>query len=440
MSLVLTRSAALRYGGFFTLYFAQGVPIGLLSVATPAWLAERGASVGEIASFVGVVALPWAFKLLAGPLMDRFGFPPMGFRRPWVLIAQGGLVLSLLGLAAVGAAVPLGAAGETPWALLMACGFVVNVFGASQDVAVDGMAIDVLPVRERGRANAFMACGQVVGYSLFGYVCAWLLTRFGLAATAFGCAVTVGLIFAFATAMRERPGERLLPWTVGEANARAQTPERSVLGIGRDLARVFFLPMSLVLVAVEFVNRVRDGVASAVFPKFAVELGYSAEQYAAFNGWIGFVAAGVGVALGPLIDAAGAYRFLFWAFVLSACCHLLAGLAPALWQDPNALVALWLVGAIAGQVVFVAIIALFMNLCWSKVAATQFAVYMSLANLSRSAGSLAFAEVADGLSFAQDFLIMAALLFLAAVLLRFFNADAHAARLARLQSNASPSE
>ena len=66
MSLVLTRSAALRYGGFFTLYFAQGVPIGLLSVATPAWLAERGASVGEIASFVGVVALPWAFKLLAG--------------------------------------------------------------------------------------------------------------------------------------------------------------------------------------------------------------------------------------------------------------------------------------------------------------------------------------------------------------------------------------
>lgn len=370
--------------------------------------------------------------------MDRFGFPPMGFRRPWVLVAQGGLVLSLLGLAAVGAAVPLGAAGETPWALLMACGFVVNVFGASQDVAVDGMAIDVLPVRERGRANAFMACGQVVGYSLFGYVCAWLLTRFGLAATAFGCAVTVGLIFAFATAMRERPGERLLPWTVGEANARAQTPERSVLGIGRDLARVFFLPMSLVLVAVEFVNRVRDGVASAVFPKFAVELGYSAEQYAAFNGWIGFVAAGVGVALGPLIDAAGAYRFLFWAFVLSACCHLLAGLAPALWENPNALVALWLVGAIAGQVVFVAIIALFMNLCWSKVAATQFAVYMSLANLSRSAGSLAFAEVADGLSFAQDFLIMAGLLFLAAVLLRFFNADAHAARLARLQSNASP--
>ena len=434
MPLVLTRSAGLRYGGFFTLYFAQGVPIGLLSVATPAWLAERGASVGEIASFTGVVALPWAFKLLAGPLMDRFGFAPMGFRRPWVLVAQGGLVLSLLGLAAVGAAVPLGGSAETPWALLMACGFVVNVFGASQDVAVDGMAIDVLPVRERGRANAFMACGQVAGYSLFGYVCALLLTRYGLAATAFGCAVAVGLIFAFAAAVRERPGERLLPWTAGELSARAEAPQKSVLLIGIDLARVLFLPMSLVLVAVEFVNRVRDGVAVAVFPKFAVELGYSAEQYALFNGWIGLVAAGVGVALGPLIDAVGAYRFLIGAFVWGACCHLLAGVLPALWEDPKALVTLWVVGAIAGQVIFVAIIALFMNLCWSKVAATQFAVYMSLANLSRSAGGMAFAKVADDLSFAQDFLIMGGLLFLAAVLLRFFNIDAHAARLARLRS------
>ena len=434
MPLVLTRSAGLRYGGFFTLYFAQGVPIGLLSVAMPAWLAERGASVGEIASFAGVVALPWAFKLLAGPLMDRFGFPPMGFRRPWVLVAQGGLVLSLLGLAVVGTVVPLGGSAETPWALLMACGFVVNVFGASQDVAVDGMAIDVLPVRERGRANAFMACGQVAGYSLFGYVCALLLTRFGLAATAFGCAVTVGLIFAFAAAVRERPGERLLPWTAGEPSARAEAPQKSVLLIGRDLARVLFLPMSLVLVAVEFVNRVRDGVAVAVFPSFAVELGYSAEQYAEFHAWIGLVAAGVGVALGPLIDAVGAYRFLIGAFVLGACCHLVAGLLPALWEDPTALVALWAVGAIAGQVIFVAIIALFMNLCWSKVAATQFAVYMSLANLSRSAGGMAFAKVADDLSFAQDFLIMGGLLFLAAMLLRFFNIDAHAARLARLRS------
>lgn len=434
MSLVLTRSKPLRFSALTALYFAQGVPIGLLSVAIPAWLAERGASVSTIAAFAGVVTLPWAFKLFAGPLMDRFGWPSMGFRRPWVLLAQGGLVASFLALAAIAAVLPLDGVEDESLTVLMVAGFVVNVFAASQDVAVDGMAIDVLPANERGRANAFMACGQVLGFSAYGYVCALLLTRFGLAATALGCALTVLAIFLLAAAVRERPGERLLPWTAGEATVRAETAATTLRESGRDLVRVLVLPMSLLLVAVEFVNRVRDGVARAVFPAFAVSLGYDAEQYTLASSWIGIGAAAAGALLGPLIDAAGARRFLLGALLLSAACHLVAGLAPALWQDLGTLIPLAVVAAIAGQLVFVAIIALFMNLCWSKVAATQFAVYMSLANLSSSAGSMAFAKVADELSFAQDFLLMGALLLVAAALLRFFNAEAHMARLVHLRT------
>ena len=433
MSLVLTRSRPLRFGALTALYFAQGVPIGLLQVAIPAWLAEGGASVGTIAGFTGVVTLPWAFKLIAGPLMDRLGFLPMGFRRPWVLLAQGGLVASFLVLAAIAEWLPALGTNDGSLTVLMVAGFVINLFAASQDVAVDGMAIDVLPTNERGRANAFMACGQVLGYSAYGYVCALLLTRFGLAATALGCALTVLAIFLFAAAVRERPGERLLPWTAGEAAVRSETAATTLWESARDLLRVLVLPMSLLLVVVEFVNRVRDGVAVAVFPAFAVSLGYSAEQYALANSWIGIAAAATGAALGPLIDATGARRFLLGALLLSAACHLVAGLAPALWQNLDTLIPLAVVNAIASQLVFVAIIALFMNLCWSKVAATQFAVYMSLANLSRSAGGIAFAEVSDHLSFAQDFLLMGALLLFAAALLRFFNAEAHTARLARLR-------
>lgn len=435
MSLVLMRSKPLRFGALTTLYFAQGVPIGLLTIAIPAWLAERGASVATIGWFLGWVTLPWAFKLFAGPLMDRFGFPPMGFRRPWVLLAQGGLVASFLVLAAIAEFQPSHGLNGGSLKMLMIAGFVINLFAASQDVAVDGMAIDVLPVNERGRANAFMACGQVLGYSAYGYVCALLLTRFGLAAAALGCALTVLAIFLFAAAVRERAGERRLPWTAGEAAVRAETVATTLRKSGRDLARVLVLPMSLLLVAVEFVNRVRDGVARAVFPAFAVSLGYSAEQYALASSYIGIGAAAVGALLGPFVDAAGARRFLLGALLLSAACHLVAGFAPALWQNLGTLIPLALVSAIASQLVFVAIIALFMNLCWSKVAATQFAVYMSLANLSSSAGNMAFAEVSDHLSFAQDFLLMGALLLFAAALLRFFNAEAHAARLARLRTD-----
>ena len=436
MSLVLTRSVSLRLGGFAALYFAQGVPIGLLSVAVPAWLAERGASVGDIAMFTGIVTSPWAGKLLVGPLMDRFGFPPMGFRRPWVILAQGGLVLSFLGLAACASL--LGDAGDERFLTgLIAVGFVINVFAASQDVAVDGMAIDVLPVRERGRANAFMAFGQVAGYSLYGYLCAVVLTRHGLGAAALLCAATVAGIFAFATAVRERPGERMLPWTAGEATVRPEVARRSLMAIARDLFPALLLPMSLVLVAVEFINRVRDGIAIAVFPKFAVELGFTAEQYTAFNSWAGLAAAFIGAALGPFIDKVGAYRFLAGALIASAICHLVVGLAQPLWENTESLLAMAALATIASQIIFVAIIALFMNLCWPRVGATQFAIYMSLANLSRSIGGMAFAPVADDLSFAQDFLIMGALLLIAAGVLRFFDPAAHAERLELLQAQAA---
>ena len=68
--------------------------------------------------------------------------------------------------------------------------------------------------------------------------------------------------------------------------------------------------MSLMLIAVEFVNRVRDGIAVAVFPVFATnEIGLTAAQYSQFSSALGLAAALIGVALGPLIDRQGAKRF-----------------------------------------------------------------------------------------------------------------------------------
>ena len=220
---------------------AQGVPIGLFSIALPAWLVQQGADVAEIATLAAITGLPWGFKLVAGPLMDRFTFLPMGRRRPWVLAAQIGLTLSLLSLAFVDD--PLGGF----WTLV-AIGFVINTFAALQDVAVDGMAIDVLPENERGRANAFMAFGQVIGFSGFGALDGALLVSFGLPVVAIVSTLAVGLILLFATLVREREGEKLLPWTAGATYPRQAQPALSIAAIFRDLLRVLLLPMSLLLV------------------------------------------------------------------------------------------------------------------------------------------------------------------------------------------------
>ena len=77
----LTNSIWLRMFGLAFLYTAQGVPIGLFTIALPAWLAANGASAAEVASLISITGLPWGFKLISGPFMDRFSFPAMGRRR-----------------------------------------------------------------------------------------------------------------------------------------------------------------------------------------------------------------------------------------------------------------------------------------------------------------------------------------------------------------------
>ena len=438
MKTALSERRWLRFALFTSCYFAQGVPLGLLSRAVPPRLAELGFGVSDVALVGTVVALPWAIKLLGGPFMDRFKFPPMGFRRPWVLAAQAGLTLSLLVLAFV----PLGAGMSL--VPLMAAGFLVNAFAATQDVAVDGMAIDVLEMDERGRANAFMGFGQSAGSAAFGALCGYLLSYWGLAAGAVACAGVLAAVFVFAAVVRERPGERLLPWTEGRATERAETAKRGFRAIFADLMRVLFLPMSLLLVAVEFINRVRDGIEVAVFPVFAVEqLGYTTTEYTSFTGIVSLASALIGALLGFAIDRHGAKRFLLVALAGSAACHFVAGSLPSLWEEADKVLVLAGLIFLFTQLIFVATIALFMNLCWPRIAATQFAIYMSLANLSRTAGSGAMAVVGDRLTFAQDFLIMGALLAVAAGLLLLYKQSSHNARLAALEHptrDASPAQ
>ena len=433
MPLVLSQSRWLRFGSFSAFYFAQGVPIGLLVVAIPPWLSEHGVSKADIAIYVGWVGLPWALKLIAGPFMDRFTFLPMGFRRPWVIALQGGLVLSLLAFGFVGAGFSYGVDGGSLLALTVA-GVVVNIFSSTQDVAVDGMAIDVLPENERGRANAFMGFGQAAARSAFGAASGALLTVGGIAAGAFLCAAAVGLVFVLAALLRERPEDRLMPWSRGSGSPRGGVREPGFFANIVDVGRALILPMSLVAVAVEFVGRLRDGMALVVFPIVATqELGFNTEQYTQFVGGAGFAAAALVILAGPYIDRFGAKRVLMLSLLASALAHLGAGAIPAIWADTNLVLALYCAAAVLEQLIFVSIIALFMNLCRRTVSATQFAVYMALANLARSMGAWALAAVED-VHFSLQFLAMGALLLIAAGILALFNATAHARRLAEIEA------
>ena len=138
------------------LYVAQGVPWGFITVTMVTFLAAEGADAGDLAYLLTLGTLPWSFKFLWGPIIDRFQIPELGRRRPWILIAQTGMVALLVTMLLVPDL-------TNNISLLGALFFVYNVFTALQDVSTDALAVDVLQSHEFERVNSYMFTAKSLG-------------------------------------------------------------------------------------------------------------------------------------------------------------------------------------------------------------------------------------------------------------------------------------
>jgi PAT family beta-lactamase induction signal transducer AmpG len=416
LMLYLSRSAATRYANGASLYFAQGIPKGLLHIAMPAWLASQGVSAGAIASYLAIIILPWAFKLVAGPLMDRFEYRPMGQRRPWVLGAQFGMFVSLLALALVRD--PVSQLG-----LLTTLGAIINAFTATQDVAVDGMAIDLVPETEHGRINAFMSCGKAAGWAATAAVSGVLLVEYGLPVTAMVAATGAGIILIAFVCVREREGERLLPWTEGKPGSeRVVLP--SFTAVLKDLNGVMWSRTSLVVLLIMFFDGLTSGYGEALMPIAAVKLfGFTTPQWAHLVATVGLAGAFISLGLGPMIDRFGAKTMLLLTtVVVFVHAFLLAG-TQALWSKSSYVLFMLSLWVLLLPVTMVCVIALAMTICRTRVSATQFAVYMSVANLGVSMGSKLYGSLSEYASFAQNYALMGSLVVIMALIVALFRRE-----------------
>jgi len=414
---VLRDSSRIRYLTGSTMYFAQGIPQGLLAIAIPAWLASLGVSASDIGSYLSVIVLPWAFKLVTGPFMDRYQYLPMGRRKPWVLGAQLGLTLSLLALMLI----------ENPAeqiGLLMLIGVLINSFAATQDVAVDGMSIDLTPVNEQGRLNAFMSFGKAVGWSITAAVSGVLLVNFGMKTTAIVASVVAGLVLIFFSLVLEREGERKLPWTAGKAISKRRVGD-TFGSVFKGVNAVLWKRASIMVLLIMVFDGLVFGYGQALMPIAAVRLfGYTTPQWSQLVAMMGLVGAGIALGMGPMIDRFGPKRMLILTMSLVGVHAFLIAQTQFLWQDSTyvrVMLSLWILML---PVVMVCSIALAMAICSSKASATQFAIYMSAANLGHSAGSKIYAMVADQANYVENYLFLGALVG-GMVLVLFFHRHQH---------------
>jgi len=390
-SLILSENALSRYFTFSSLYGAQGIPEGLTFYAIPAWLAMNGKSVTEIGSFIAIIGIPWSFKIILAPLMDRFTYLPMGRKRPWVIAGQLGLIISLIGAALIND--PL-----NNHSMLMVAGFFISFFGAFQDVAVDGMAIDILPIDEQARANGLMWGSKAIGVSVSLLVTTWIINNYGFS-YATGLLALIILCFSFIPIyFRENLGEKIMPWTEGEANIKSiQTQLHSLKLIFSNLFKVFFLPTSLVLGIAVFINSIGTGLMDTLLPVFTIqEIGWTDTAYSQIMATSNIIAGIIGMFVGgALVDYFGKIRMLTIFLWMAITIIIIMVVGKAYWSTSFFIPAFIVSYSILITFQTIAIFAIAMELCWKRISATQFTLYMAISNLGRATGAGFLGEIKE---------------------------------------------
>jgi PAT family beta-lactamase induction signal transducer AmpG len=389
-SFVLTDSLPLRLLTLVMFYFTQGFPIGLFYFALPAWLASNGVSTAAIASVVGSASLPWTLKIINGFLVDRYTFLPMGRRRVWIIGAQSLLVLTLVAGAVIA---PL----PTEVALLAVLGFCANAAVTFQDAGIDSLAIDIMPEEERARAGGIMCGAQLLGISLTTAAAGWLLTHHGIAACLWTVAAIPAMAMLYAIVIRERAGEKRLPWSAGAshpANIGIQIEAwRPLLA---SATRAVLHPLSLLLLPVLFVRAMPDGGFEAFHPVlYKEQLGWSPTQYTTFISTLTLASGLIGLLVGGwAVEKIGAQRSAAIALALGVTACTAMGLAEPLWHDARVVMGFQIVMEAERLIFFIAGLTLAMRMCNPSVAATQFTIYMAVSNFGRPTGAALAASTA----------------------------------------------
>ena len=420
-NLFLTENTVLRYLNFSALYIAQGVPEGITYFAIPAWLAMNGKTPMEIGSFVAVVGIPWSFKILIAPLMDRYTILSMGRKRPWVIFGQLGLILSFLSIAFVND--PLNNLTG-----LMITGFMISFFGAFQDVATDGMAIDVVPLQEQARANGIMWGSKTIGIALSLIIGTNLINIIGFSTAVASLSIAVGLIMLVPIFFRERTGEKLMPWTKGEVSEVSKSSQlESWSQIFKSLIKVVMLHSSIIMGIAIFIIGIMFGLMDTLLPVFTIqELGWTNTSYSQVYSTSSIIGGFLGLFVGgALVDFFGKRRMLsiYLIFLILAITNF--AFLPTLWHN-DLVVYIFILSYYAGYTFLcIAMFAICMQLCWSTVAATQFTLFMALSNMGRAWGSGLLGPLKEKMTWDQIFLWIAILPLGMLIFIQFINFIQH---------------
>ncbi|MCK6553562.1 MFS transporter [Candidatus Binatia bacterium] len=337
------------------LYFAEGLPFGIVVDTLPVYFRVHGVSLTAI-GLMSLLGAPWTLKVVWAPLVDRFG----PYRR-WILSCLALMALSLTALPLAPAVDP----GPLVWALL----FAFTLASATQDIAIDAYTINLLAPGEEGVAN---------GVRLAAYRVALIVGGGGLVMLAGGLGWTAvfhaaaGLLIVAALAVARSP---LLPRPPAATGGSWFRPLRDwILRPGAPAVFLFVLTYKL-----------GDASMGPMVKPFWVDRGLSLEEIGLVSTTLGIAASIVGALAGGLLTSRWGIFTALWSLgLLQALSNLgYAGVA-ALDGGRPAIYAASLFESFTGGLGNAAFLAFLMHICDKERAATEYAMLSAVFGLTRS--------------------------------------------------------
>lgn len=346
--------------------FGSGLPYFLSSQTLQAWMTTAGVDLSVIGLF-SLVGIPYSFKFLWSPLLDRFVPPLLGRRRGWLIVTQG---LLLLAIAAMSLQNPTKALQ-----LVAVNAMLIAFLSASQDIAADAYRTDVLEEREMGAGVAVF----VLGYRIA------LLTTGSLALILADHLPWSQVYLLMALLMGVGMGATLF---APEPTADLQAPPsllKAVVEPFHDFFQRKGVQTGLLILVFIILYKLGDAIANNMSTPFLLKVGFTKTDIGAIKGGMGLLATIVGtLAGGGLLSRFGINKSLWIFGGLQAISNLSYMTLAILGKNYPFMVLTINIENFCAGLGTAAFLAFFMSLCNKQFSATQYALLSSLYATSQS--------------------------------------------------------
>lgn len=390
-----------KMAALLLLGFSSGLPFFLTGNTLKAWMTVEKVDLTAIGLF-SLVAIPYSFKFIWAPLLDRFTLPFLGRRRGWLISVQVALLIAIAFMALQ--------QPKEALQLLAINAVVIAFFSATQDIVADAYRTDVLHELEMGAGAAVFVLGYRVALLLTGSLALILADRIPWSSVYLLMAATMA-IGIFATLLAPEPKKISPPESLADA---------VVLPFGEFFQRQGVFQAFLVLLFILF-YKLGDAFLSSMATPFLLQTGFTLTDIGAIQTGMGLIASIVGALVGgAILSKIGINRSL-WVFgILQALSNLAYFFLAQLGKNYQFLVLTINVENFCGGLGTTAFAAFMMSQCNPRFSATQFALLSSIMAVSRDILIAPAGGLAKSTGWSMFFLISIVAALPGLVLLPFF--------------------